>query len=256
MAFEDRYSVGVTQDQAYSLDPKTSILAFFGYKLKKDSDSTLSTYGGNTIVTQVSSDTYKVDKTPSGIYYKTSYKKVWERTQGAYVDYALEAKMQKWLKDNGFDDIFVTPYVAPSVEEYHQCNGHGPKSKFFGTLALIIVLICAVATTLLAINIDQIVSALPEFFADLKVQIAMAPMVVGVPTAIVFLVIRAIHNKIARNNPLSERSKNYQEKMQKAYFESMVNLFGKELGEEMQAFVLAKETEKANVSSKARNKKK
>lgn len=247
MFFDDSYKKYVTQSECYdqklsNKKPRTTILPFFGFALRGISQSSISTYGGNVYVTQETADTYKVTKSATGIYNRTKHYLEFYRETPVFTDYELESKVQKWLKDNKFNDIWQTPYICPTLADYHEVYGEHPKKKLLNRLALLSIILGAVLTGLLFINSDMVASLLPEFLSFLVREIAITPLSGGVLLAILLLIYKSMKNKEYRAVPLHMTDIKYQENLRSRYYSGMVNLFGKEIGTQMQK--LSSEREK------------
>jgi len=247
MAFDDSYKKYATESEYYDQTlskkkPRTTILPFFGFAIRVISQSSISTYGGNLWVTQETADTYKVTKSATGIYNRTKYYWEFYREMPVFTDYELESKVQKWLKDNKFNDIWQTPYICPTLTDFHEVFGEHPKKKLFNWLALLSIILGAMLTGLLFINSDMIASLLPEVLSVLVHEIAITPLSGGVMLAILLLFYKSIKNKKYRAVPFHMTDSKYQENLRSRYYSEMIKLFGTEIGTQMQQ--LSSEREK------------
>ena len=246
MAFDDSYKKYATESEYYDQTlskkkPRTTILPFFGFAARVISESSISTYGGNLWVTQETANTYKVTKSATGIYNRTKYYWEFYRETPVFTDYELESKVQKWLKDNKYNDIWLTPYICPTLADFHEKYGEHPKKKLFNCLALFSVILGAILTGLLFINSDMIASLLPEFLSMLVHEIAIAPLSGGVLLSILLLIYNSKLNKKFRAVPLHMTDSKYQENLRSRYYSGMINLFGKEIGTQMQQLSMERE---------------
>ena len=242
MAFDDSYR-RVISDSEYirDRDPRRTILPFFGFKLEKEVESSLSTYGGNTYVTQVSNNTFEVSKSDKGLYIKNKHYEKFCRAKPVFTDYELEYKVQQWLKKNGIQDIWASPYISPSVEDFHQVNGWGPLNSLFNILAIATLVIGILLSIVIAIFAGPILSILPEFMQDLKMQLIVTPFSGCVPAAFLLLIVKFLHNRSYRQRPLADRKQKYQDEIRARYYKGMVLLFGEEIGQGMKALSIARE---------------
>lgn len=247
MAFENEYKRGATATERVEDHNKKTILPFFGFELVAHSESSLETYGGNTYVTQVGTDTYKVSTSDKHLYTRTKHYLKWRRKTPVFTDYELESKVQKWLKENKFNDIWTTPYIAPTPEEYHQMNGYGPKDKAFRMGALGIFLLGVILTAALAVFGGPLFAALPEFLQGLKLQICAMPFMDCAFIALVLLYFKHQHNKKHRAKPMKEMSQHYQDEIRKQYYAFLVHMFGEDIGTGMKNLSIQREEDQKPV---------
>ena len=245
MSFSDEYSVSITESEYKALgnDPevRSTILPFFGFTLRTDTQSRVDTYGGNIYATQTGADSFRLDRSPTGVYNRFSYSKVFRREQSALTDRDLETKVQAWLKANGFDDIWNTPYICPTAEAFHRLYGDGPSSALYTFLAAFFGIVGLLLTLVLALNHAWLASLLPESMSFLTMQITLSPLTDGLFLAVLLLFFRHQHNKKHRARPLAERNAAYQKALRARYYKGMAKLFGKELGEAMKQFSIRRE---------------
>lgn len=244
MAFDNVYSTTTTESEYRRFDKenRVTILPFFGFKPKTRTESKISTYGGNTYVTQVTRDTYKLEKSATGIYNRYTYYKEFVRDYDDVSDFELETKVQRWLKQNKYDNIWTTPYIASTTEIYHNLYGHGSASGFLGFVIIALIVIGALASAVLGIFSGSIFALLPEFLSQFKFQVCAAPFVTLSQLAVIIFIIRLIYNKVQRGKPLKNRSQKYKDKMRAAYHKFLIAYFGEEIGKDMAA--LAEKREK------------
>lgn len=244
MAFDEYYRAPITQSEYYNLDgktPRATILPFFGFQLRTTISHTTETYGGNTYVTKVGTDTYKVSQSPTGLYSRGHYYKELRRDPNVLTDPKLETQVQDWLKKNKFNDIWMTPYISPNLEDFHHVNGEGPKNALFNVLALLCALV-GIGLTAALFLMGDLVRSLPSDTMDFStLQLSVLPAVGGVGLAIFMLVKKYQHNKAARALPLSQTSQKYQDALRKRYYKGLVLLFGQELGTKMQEFIVRRD---------------
>ena len=241
MAFNDEYSKPVPREATERLNQSSTILPFFGFELKADSQTSVDTYGGNTYVSKVGADTYKVSKSDIGFYNRTKYFLKWCRKQPTLTDFELETEFQEWLKKNQFNDIWTTPYVSPTADDYHRKNGYGPKNRVF-LGAIIGVLIAGVILSVIAAIAGVLLfSTLPEFLQGFIPILALAPFSSGVEIAIILLILKFFYNKKHRAQPLSSRDQKYQDELRDKYYKGLVNVFGEELGNKMKNLSIQRE---------------
>jgi hypothetical protein len=200
----------------------------------------METYGGNTYVSKVGADTYKVSKSPTGLYGRSYYYKELVRDPNVLTDPNLENQVQSWMRRNNYNDIWTTPYISPDLEDFHQVNGEGPKNSLFNVLALL----AAIAGIGLMIAMFPIMnwlrSLLPEVIY-LPPQLPVMPAVGGVGLAVALLILKYQHNKKYRNLPLSQMSQKYQDALRARYYKGLCLLFGQELGTAMRDFIIWRE---------------
>lgn len=244
MAFEEYYRAPITQREYYDFDgktPRATILPFFGYKLRTDSKHTTETYGGNTYITKVGADTYKVSQSPTGIYGRSHYYKELRRDPNVLTDPNLENQVQSWLKKNKYNDIWMTPYISPDLEDFHHVNGEGPKNSLFNIFAAILALAGIALAIAMFLMGDLIRSFLPNAIDFLSLQLSVLPAAGGIGLAVVMLVMKYQHNKAYRALPLSQTPQKYQDALRQRYYKGLVLLFGQELGTNMRDFIIRRD---------------
>lgn len=244
MAFDDVYSRKTTEEEHRSGgNARATILPFFGFELGKRSSSRVDTYGGNIYVTQETANTYSVSKSATGLYNRYSYYLEWKRNKSAVTDHNLETKVQQWMKKNNYTDIWTTPYICPTLEDFHRMNGEGPKNKLFNVAIIVIIAISILLSIALGVVGICMSAMLPPAIGTYMPVIALAPLF-DVPLLVALVgVLKYVHNRKHRNRPLKDRSQKYQDELRARYYKGMVLAFGQEIGEGMKA--LSMEREKA-----------
>ena len=241
MAFNDEYSKPVSREATARLNQSSTILPFFGFELQSDTQTSIDTYGGNTYVSKVGTDTYKVSKSDIGFYNRTQHFLKWCRKQPILTDFELETEIQGWMKKNQFNDIWTTPYISPTADDYHRKNGYGPKNQVFLGAIIAILIVGTILSVMAAIAGVLLFSFVPEILQVFIPILALSPFASGVEIAIILLILKFFYNKKHRARPLSSRDQKYQDALRKQYYKGLVNVFGEELGNKMKNFSIQRE---------------
>lgn len=233
--FESKYKWRISKDEYCSDNMsrgRRTILPFFGFSHGTESESYTDTYGGNVVATKVGEDSYKIEKTPSGIYTRYRYYETFKRAGGPSCDEAaqIESSMVAYLKKKNID-IQNSYYICCDVDEYHREYGETKNSSSLFAIAIISTVLGIAAGCYIMFGLQELIlSKLPAIFEYVYKYFAAAPIVLGFAIAIFCLIKRGIGNKRLRRTPLSELDEEYVTSVTKRYHGTMTGVYGKELG--------------------------
>lgn len=235
MRFENSYRAKIDDREYYDFEgktPRATILPFFGFKMKIVSESHTYDYGGNTYVTKVATDTYKVSKSSTRFGTKTTYYKEFYRDLSEFSDPDLETQFQSWMKQNNIKDIWATPYICPNLEEFHKINGEGPKNGIYNALTVFAILLATAGC---------LITAIMCLMGNMAVGLPLLLTFCGLGLASFMIVLKLRHNKTYRELPLDQTDKKYQDALRARYYKGLTLLLGNDLGNAMRDFIIQRE---------------
>ena len=248
--FEAKYSKQVFNEYEPLYHPENcTILPFFGYYARLNSVGYQDTYGGNYTVTQQSRDTYKVTKSAQYSYTRYNHYAEYTRSDGfSYYEPKLnqleEEFYQRYIVDRKVD-IWYSPYISPSLEDFHKRNGLTKTSGLLGILGGLCIPLAVASIILIGLVFgDTIRNMLPAFLPIEPVKIAAVPFVVLMAIGVMSLIKRNKDVKELRSTPLDKMPNEYKDALQKRYFKGMKLTYGDKLGGILQEYYLLQESAK------------
>lgn len=246
--FEQKYSKQVWNDNEPLYHPgNCTILPFFGYHARLNSVGYQDSYGGNYTVTAQGNNTYKVSK--SREYFYTRYNHYAEYERGENLS-AYEPKLNqleeefydRYIKKGGVD-IWYSPYISPTLEDFHKKKAKLKNSGLLAALGAICIPLAVASIILIGIVFaDAVQSLLPEFLPIEPVQIAAAPFVVLMGIGVLSLIKRHKDIKELRAKPYEQMPKEYKNDLRTKYFKYMKSTYRGRLGEILQEYYLLRES--------------
>ena len=246
--FDQKYSKQVFNDNEPLYSPQNcTILPFFGYHARLNSVSYQDSYGGNITIKQENRNTYKVSKSTEYFYDRYNHYAEYERGENlsAYepkLNQLEEEFYDRYIKKGGVD-IWYSPYISPTLEDFHKKKA---KTKMSGLLAALgaICIPLAVASIILIgiVFADAIKSLLPDFLPIEPVQIAAIPFVALMAIGVLSLIKRRVDIKELRAAPYERMPREYKETLRKQYFNYMKSTYAGRLGEILQEYYLLRES--------------
>lgn len=249
--FEGKYSKKVLDhnDPFYYPENRT-ILPFFGYDARLETNFYTDSYGGNYYVTEQGANTYKVTKSATHYYNRQEHYAEYKRGLDNYAHYEprldeLEEEFyQQYIVKDGVD-IWYSPYIAPTLEDFHK---RFAKPKNAGLLAALgaVCIILAVASVIVIgiVLMDVIESMLPSFLPITSTHVASVPFVILMVIGVLSLVKRHKDIKELRATPYEEMPREYKDALLKRYFKVMKSAYRGRLGEILQEYYLLRESAK------------
>lgn len=225
MGFENVYTKKARNN--CPLTEKSTVLPFFGFSYKKNTDVRHKLVGGETRLTPNSSGGYDVSKAPtfwdSDTYYDVSFSRFYEPT-GRKKE--LEDRFCELLKKRG-KGVLSTGYLYTSITEFYaDCYN---KSRGAGCLSFILaILFYLAAVVFMTLGSEQAAAELPprihEFFVAFRENAVLVLGACGIFMVLMFVWWLIVHLHVKKRKALYPTfyslPKKLQEKVRKAYFSS------------------------------------
>ncbi len=240
--FDSKYSKQVfNRNEPHYYPEKCTILPFFGYHARLNSVSYTDSYGGDYYVTAQGANTYKVTK--SATHYYNRYKDYAEYTRGSGYAYyeprldELEEKFyQEYIVKRGVD-VWYSPYISPTLEDYHKRYAKPKNANFLAVLGALCIPLAIASVIVIGIMLMGVIeSIIPDFLPITSTHISTIPFVILMGIGVLSLVKRSQSIKQLRAIPLENMSQEYQADLRKHYYKSMISTYGKDLGRILQEY--------------------
>lgn len=248
--FDSKYSKKVfNHNEPHYYPENCTILPFFGYYARLNTVSYTDSYGGNYYVTEQGANTYKVTKSATHYYNRFEHYAEYTRSSGyAYYEPRLDELEEKFYQEyivkRGVD-VWYSPYISPTLEDYHKRCAEPKNAKLLAALGALCIPLAIASVVVIGIMLmDVIESIIPDFLPITSTHISTVPFVTLMGIGVLSLVKRSQSIKKLRAIPLENMSQEYQDALRKRYYKGMVSVYGKELGDILQQYAQLMESAK------------